>query len=81
MLAAEGVVVSRWGIGKFLQRYTEDRSLAQRRGSGRLSIVAADMRAVVEDMMQADDETTISQVHQPLADQHGCGPSTSIVLQ
>ena len=63
MLAAEGVVVSRRGVDKFLQRYLKDHSLAQRRGSDRPSIVTADMCAVVEDMMQADDETTVSQLH------------------
>lgn len=38
------------------------------------SIVTANMCAIVEDKMQADDETTVSQLHQCLMDdQHGCG--------
>ena len=81
ILAAEGVVVSRRGVDKFLQRYREDRSLARRRGSGRPSVVTPGMRAVVDDIMQKDDETTVGQLHQHLRDQHGCGPSTSTILR
>ena len=81
MLAAEGVVVSRRGVDKFLKRFEEDGSLARRSGSGRPTIVTPDMRAIVEEQMQTDDETTVSQLHQRLTDQHGCGPSASTILR
>ena len=62
ILAQEGVKASRQGIDKFLLRYEEDGSTSRRKGSGMPTIITEDMREIVEERMQADNETTARQL-------------------
>ena len=62
---------SRRGIDKFLLCYEEDGSTSRRKGSGRPTIITEDMREIVEERMQADDETTAHQLHRCLTEEHG----------
>ena len=56
---------SRWGGGvtKFLKRFHEDGTILRRVGSGRPSKVAAEIKAIVEEQIQLDNETTAFQLH------------------
>ena len=71
ILAQKGVKASRQGIDKFLLRYEEDRSTSRRKGSGRPTIITEGMREIVEERMQADDKTTVRQLHCCLTEEHG----------
>ena len=53
---------TRVGIAKFLRRFTESGSLSRWAGSGRPSKVTAEIREIVEEQMQRDDETTAHQL-------------------
>ena len=57
----EGILASRRGIGKFLAKFIESRSVAWKLGSGRPSKAAAKVRKIIEEAMHMDDETTVSQ--------------------
>ena len=48
----------------FLKRYTETHSITTKPGSGRLSKVTAAIKALFEQQMHIDDETTAHQLHQ-----------------
>ena len=71
ILAQKGVKASWQGIDKFLLRYEEDGSTSRRKGSGRPTIITKDMREIVEERMQADDETTARLLHRCLMEEHG----------
>ena len=60
--------MSRFGVHKFLIVYNESGSIARRPGSGRLPKVTAKVKALVEEQMQRDDETTAYQLHQMLVE-------------
>ena len=57
---------SRWGVAKFLKRFREYGTILRRVGSGRPSKVTAEIKAIVEEQMRLDDETTAFQLHQLL---------------
>ena len=63
LLREEGMVASRRGIDKFLRRYLETGSIARKPGSGRPSKITAEVKAVVEQQMRTDDQTTTVQLH------------------
>ena len=62
-LREERLSCTRVGVAKFLQRFKESGSLSRRPGSGRPSRVTAEIRQIVEEQMQKDDETTAHQLH------------------
>ena len=59
---------SRWGVAKFLKRFREDGTILRRVGSGRPSKVTAEIKAIVEEQMRLDDETTAFQLHRLLTE-------------
>ena len=68
---------SRWGVAKFLKRFREDGTILRHVGSGRPSKVTAEIRpskvtaeikAIVEEQMRLDDETTAFQLHRLLTE-------------
>ena len=63
LLREEKLKASRVGIAKFLKKYTETGSIGRRRGSGRPTKVTAEIKAIVEEKMREDDETTATQLH------------------
>jgi transposase len=63
LLREEKLKASRVGIAKFLKKYEETGSIGRRPGSGRLTKVTAEIKAVVEEQMRKDDETTATQLH------------------
>ena len=81
ILEKEGFKASRQGIGKFLRRLEEDGSTSRRSGSGRRPVVSVAVRSIVEETMQADDETTVRQLHSSLTKDHGYALSERTVLR
>ena len=63
LLREEGMQASRKGIGKFLAKYLETGTIRRRPGSGRPTKITAEIKAIVEEQMRADDETTAVQLH------------------
>ena len=61
-LEDEGIKVSRSGVWRFLKRYGEMGSIERKRGSGRPSVLTDDIKAIIEETMNNDDETTVSQL-------------------
>ena len=68
ILEAEGIKVSRRGILKFIKRYQSSGTIRRLKGSGRISKITEEIRALVEEKMRADDETTAVQLHKLLSD-------------
>ena len=62
-LLEEGIVASREGIHKFLSRFLECGSILRQPGSGRPSKITAEIKKIVDDQMELDDETTAHQLH------------------
>lgn len=65
-LEEEGHPVSRVGVLKFLRRFKESGTIARAPGTGRTSKVTADIRKLIEDQMQKNDETTGLELQQLL---------------
>ena len=63
ILAEENMTASREGIHKFLQKFSESGCLLRCPGSGRPLKVTADIKAIVEQQMRLDNETTAYQLH------------------
>ena len=68
LLQAEGISVSRVGIWKFLTKYKKTGTIARQEGSGRKTLLTSQVRIIVEEQMQRDDETTAYQLHKILLD-------------
>lgn len=62
-LAAEGIIVSRRGIYKFLKKFEATGCLLRSPGSGRPTKITNSVKRFVEDRMKMDDETTVHQLH------------------
>ena len=66
-LSQEGINTSRCGVSKFLKYYKLFGSIARRPGSGRSCKITDEVKKLVEEKMQQDDETIAMQLHQLLA--------------
>ena len=66
LLHAEGLSASRRGIHKFLMKYLQTGSIGRRPGSGRPSKITEEIKAIVVEQMNKDDETTAYQLHRLL---------------
>ena len=53
---------TRAGIAKFIQKFERTGSIARTPGSGRPTKISEEMRAIVEEQMREDDETTALQL-------------------
>ena len=51
---------------RFIKHFEEHRTICRKPGSGRLSSITAEIKALVEQQMQTDDETTAYQLHKQL---------------
>ena len=63
VLREEGLIANRMGIHKFLQKHRETNNIERRPGSGRPTKMTAPVKALVEQQMRDDDETTAVQLH------------------
>lgn len=63
LLLQEKLKVTRVGVAKFLKKYEETGSIGRRPGSGRPTKVTAEVKAIVDQKMKQDDETTATQLH------------------
>ena len=79
VLEEEGITVSRVGVWKFLKRYEETGELSRKPGSGRPSIITAQVK-IVDEAMEHDDETTAIQLHKILLER-GKTISLSTILR
>ncbi len=68
LLLEEKMKASRWGVAKFLKQFREDGTILRRVGTGRPSKVTAEVKAIVEEQMRLDDETTALQLHRLLTE-------------
>lgn len=66
LLEEEGIIVSRVAIWKFLARYKKTCTIARQEGSGRKSLLTPQIRKIVDEQMEKDDETTAFQLHKIL---------------
>ena len=62
-LEEEGMYATRQGILKFIKKFKSDGTIGRKPGGGRKSKVTAEVKAIVEEQMKKDDETTASQLH------------------
>ncbi len=63
LIREEGMLASRRGIAKFIERYRVTGSIGRKPGSGRPTKITEEIKAIVEEQMQRDDETTAVQLH------------------
>ena len=81
LLAEEGCKTSRVGVSKFLDRFQETGCIGRRIGSGHVSKISAEIKALVDRQMQLDDETSAMQLHAMLTEQHGINVSCRTILR
>ena len=63
LLREEGMQASRRGVDKFIQRYRQTGTIARKPGSGCPSKITSEIKAIVDEQMRTDDETTAVQLH------------------
>ncbi len=63
ILKQEGMSASRSGIYKFIQHYLRTNTIARKPGSGRPSKITEEIKKIVDEQMELDDETTAHQLH------------------
>ena len=63
MLREEGLIANRTGIHQFLQKHREMNNIERRPGSSRPTKMMAPVKALVEQRMRYNDETTAVQLH------------------
>lgn len=66
VLEEEGVKVSWFGVHKFIQHYDECGSIDRKAGSGWPSKITTQVKGLVDQQMEKDDETTAYQLHHML---------------
>ena len=71
----ERLQCTRIGVAMFLQRFEATGTLSRHPGSGRPSKITAEIKRIVENQVQLDDETSAVQLHHLLND---CGYSVSL---
>ena len=62
-LSEEGLKASHQGIAKFIDCYKQTGTTARKPGSGRPTKITMEIKAIVEEQMQRDDETSAVQLH------------------
>ena len=63
LLRKEGLTVTARGTYKFLKKFADTGSIGRRPGSGRPSKITPAIKAIVDQQMEEDDETTAIQIH------------------
>ena len=72
LLREEGLQCSWVDVAKFIKKFQDTGNINRRVGSGRPSKVTSEIKQVVEEQMQQDDETTAVQLHRILTDKDYC---------
>ena len=67
LLEEEGITVSRVGVWKFLKRYEETGELSRKPGSGGPSVITAQVKQIVDEAMEDDDETILQLIYSIIA--------------
>jgi len=80
LLLQENLRASRVGIAKFLKKFEETGCIQRCPGAGRPSKISTEIKRIVEEQMQVDDETTATQLHR-LLQQRGYNLSLRTVLR
>lgn len=80
LMGEESLKASKRGVVKFIKKFEETNCITRTPGSGRPSKVTADIKAIVEERMRQDDETTAYQLHALLV-AHGYSLSIWTVLR
>ena len=75
LLRQEDLKASRVGIAKVLKKYRETGCVGRRYGSGRPSKITTEIKAIVNEQMRKDNETTATQLHTLLV---SCGYRISL---
>uniref|UniRef100_A0A1X7U2U5 Tc1-like transposase DDE domain-containing protein n=1 Tax=Amphimedon queenslandica TaxID=400682 RepID=A0A1X7U2U5_AMPQE len=68
LMKEEGIDVKVSGVYRLLKKFNETGTISRRPGSGRSSMITNDILKLVEEQMQADDETTAVQLQKILLD-------------
>ena len=68
LLRQEHLSCSRACVHKFLNKFKETGNLQRSSGSGQPSKITAEIKSIIEEQMQEDDETTVHQLHCLLRD-------------
>ena len=63
MLREEGLIANRMGMHKFLQKHRETSNIERGPGSGRPMKMTAAVKALIEQQIRDDNETTTVQLH------------------
>ena len=79
-LAEEGHAVTKAGVGKFLRHYKETGTIARAPGSGQTSKMTVEAQRLIEEQMEADDETTGKEL-QKLMSTNGIEVSSTTALR
>ena len=66
LLRAEHISCTRVGVAFFLKKFLQTGTITRRLGSGRPSKITTEVKQIVEQQMQLDDETTATQLRQLL---------------
>ena len=66
LLREESLAASRSGVDRFLKKFEETKCISRTPGSGRPTKATAEIKAIIEQKMHEDDETTAYQLHQLL---------------
>ena len=80
ILHEENLVASRQGIQKFLKRYESSGAISRKEGTGKKSKVTEDIRRLIDEKMEEDDETSGMQLQKMLL-QYGHRLSKSTILK
>ena len=68
LLREEDLRASRNGIAKFLKKYQRTGTTRVLPGAGRRSVISPEMKAVVDEQMERDNETKAEQLHRILSE-------------
>ena len=80
LLLEEDIVASRVGIAKLIGRYKQSGTIGRCPGSGRPMVITPEIKTIVEEKMQSDDETTAERLHVLLVS-HGFRISRKTILR
>ena len=79
LLLEEDIIAYRVGIAKLIGRSKQSGTIFRCLGSGRSTVITPEMKTIVEEKMQSDDETTAEQLH-VLLTSHGFRVSRKTIL-
>ena len=68
-LKVNDIHTTRQTVARFLRRFQQTQTIAQKEGSGRPSKITPEVRYIVDQAMKNDDETTATQLHKLLTAQ------------